>query len=210
MTTMALNRLHFPVTVLGPGRRAGIWFQGCSIGCAGCMSLDTWARRGVETVPVSAVLDWLATLPGGVDGVTVSGGEPTEQPAALRALLDGLAAWRAGTERDVLLFTGREPDWVRGPGADLVRGADAVVAGPFVAGAAGTTPLRGSDNQELILLTDRGRRAYHDLADFRRDAVQLGADAAGLWLIGIPMPGGLAAFDAARAEFAAPDRRSWR
>ncbi|HEX8094501.1 4Fe-4S cluster-binding domain-containing protein [Jatrophihabitans sp.] len=208
---MALNRLHFPVTVLGPGRRAGIWFQGCSIGCAGCMSLDTWADRGIEKVPVGAVLDWLESLPGGgADGVTISGGEPTEQPEALRALLDGLAAWRAGTGRDVLLFTGREPAWVRGAGAAVVRGADAVVAGPFVAAEAGTTPLRGSDNQELVVLTERGRQAYDDLSGFRREAVQLGADATGLWLIGIPMPGGLAAFDSGRPAPGRKERRSWR
>ena len=91
-----------------------------------------------------------------------------------------------------------------------MRGADAVVAGPFVAAEAGRTPLRGSDNQELIMLTDRGRQAYADLSGFRREAVQLGADATGLWLIGIPMPGGLAAFDARPDHRAATQRRSWR
>lgn len=39
---MILSRLHFPVTTLGPGRRIGVWFQGCSIRCAGCISRDTW------------------------------------------------------------------------------------------------------------------------------------------------------------------------
>ena len=43
---IALNRLHWPVTVLGPGRRVGIWMQGCSIGCRGCVSRDTWPAPG--------------------------------------------------------------------------------------------------------------------------------------------------------------------
>ena len=43
---IALNRLHWPVTVLGPGRRVGIWMQGCSIGCRGCVSRDTWPAHG--------------------------------------------------------------------------------------------------------------------------------------------------------------------
>ena len=44
-TPISLSRLHFPVTTLGPGRRIGIWFQGCSIRCPGCISADTWAFR---------------------------------------------------------------------------------------------------------------------------------------------------------------------
>lgn len=39
---LALSRMHFPVTTLGPGDRIGIWFQGCSIRCTGCISKDTW------------------------------------------------------------------------------------------------------------------------------------------------------------------------
>ena len=42
---LVVNRVHFPVTALGPGRRLGVWVQGCSIGCAGCLAHDTWARR---------------------------------------------------------------------------------------------------------------------------------------------------------------------
>ncbi|HAU1321526.1 TPA: radical SAM protein, partial [Legionella pneumophila] len=37
-----ISRVHFPVTTLGPGHRIGIWFQGCSIRCPGCISTDTW------------------------------------------------------------------------------------------------------------------------------------------------------------------------
>ena len=48
---IALSRIHFPVTTLGPGRRIGIWFQGCSIRCPGCISMDTWAQgRGNTTI----------------------------------------------------------------------------------------------------------------------------------------------------------------
>jgi organic radical activating enzyme len=76
---LRVSRIHVPVTALGPGRRVGIWVQGCSIGCAGCMSQDTWDPAGGEPVPVSRILSWLAGLPGTVTGLTVSGGEPFQQ-----------------------------------------------------------------------------------------------------------------------------------
>ena len=85
--SIALSRIHFPVTTLGPGRRIGIWFQGCSIRCPGCISMDTWAPgRGITTIDevVSAIAQWIPTA----DGITISGGEPFDQPVALIELLE--------------------------------------------------------------------------------------------------------------------------
>jgi len=84
-----LSRMHFPVTTLGFGRRVGIWFQGCSIQCPGCVSRDTWAFGRGETSVESAcetIDPWLKEA----DGVTISGGEPFDQPMALAALLGWL------------------------------------------------------------------------------------------------------------------------
>jgi anaerobic ribonucleoside-triphosphate reductase activating protein len=159
------------------------------------MSTDTWAVPASSVVDVREVLDWLAELPvDAVDGVTITGGEPTDQPAALAALLTGIEGWRRDRELDVLLFTGREPGWVR-EHPEVTAGADAVVAGPYHAEEAGHTPLRGSDNQELILLTPRGERAYHDLTPLARRQLQVEVGGSGLWIIGIPLPGDLEALD---------------
>ena len=53
---ISLSRVHFPVTTLGPGQRLGLWFQGCSIRCAGCISADTWGP-GKHPLPLAQVLD---------------------------------------------------------------------------------------------------------------------------------------------------------
>ena len=92
--SIALSRIHFPVTTLGPGRRIGIWFQGCSIRCPGCISMDTWAPgRGITTIDevVNAVAQWLPVA----DGITISGGEPFDQPIALLDLLGRLRSLTA-------------------------------------------------------------------------------------------------------------------
>ena len=77
---MLISRLAHPVRNLGFGTRAGIWTQGCTLRCAGCMSRDTWGFRADRELPVKEIGAWLLALPGKLDGVTVSGGEPIEQP----------------------------------------------------------------------------------------------------------------------------------
>ena len=62
----------------GPGRRFAVWLQGCSIRCAGCCNPEMFdARRGDETSPAELA----ARIPAGVEGITLLGGEPFEQPA---------------------------------------------------------------------------------------------------------------------------------
>ena len=211
-----ISRLHYPVTALGPGRRVGIWFQGCSIRCRGCISVDTWEPDGRSTVPVADVLGWLAELPAGeVDGVTISGGEPTDQPEALSELLRGIDVWRATRPTsppaiDVLLFTGRPPDWVEGPAAKFLAGVDAVVAGPYVARRAGASPLRGSENQRLIVLTPLGQERLAEYETSVRARMQVEVTSDGVWMIGIPLPGDMAAFEAeASARGVIWPERSW-
>lgn len=103
-----LNKAHFPVTTLGFGRRIGFWFQGCNIRCAGCVSRDTWDADSEREIDLSDVLDWCRSVPTLPDGVTISGGEPFEQPEGLLALLDALAAWRdeMAAGFDILCYSG--------------------------------------------------------------------------------------------------------
>ena len=64
---LSLSRVHFPVTTLGPGRRLGIWFQGCSIRCPGCISADTWGpgRRRIALARLLAdIQPWLEQAEG--------------------------------------------------------------------------------------------------------------------------------------------------
>ncbi|MFN8753673.1 MAG: 4Fe-4S cluster-binding domain-containing protein, partial [Betaproteobacteria bacterium] len=109
MISIALNKAHFPVTVLGPGRRIGLWTQGCSIGCKGCISQDTWDQDESRRVPVDTLVAWCRSACNDqLDGITISGGEPFDQPEALRALLEALWAWRAELSEpfDILCYSG--------------------------------------------------------------------------------------------------------
>jgi anaerobic ribonucleoside-triphosphate reductase activating protein len=188
---IALSRLHFPVTTLGPGQRVGIWFQGCKIRCPGCVSIDTWAEGKGVTV-VSEVLVALAPWLEQADGITISGGEPFDQPEALECLLRGVSRTSV---QDVLVYSGYPFELL----ADLPIVSsgliDALITDPFVVEAPQTLPLRGSDNQRLHLLTDLGRRNF---AQFQtssptpKPSLDVMFDADGtVWIAGIPKPGDL-------------------
>lgn len=188
---IAVSRIHFPVTALGPGRRLGIWLQGCSIRCPGCISLDTWdsAIGLVEHEHLLAAASEYASV---ADGLTVSGGEPFDQPAQLISLL---THWRIVSDRSVLVFTGRELAEIR-PWLEANPGLiDAVMTGPFRSDVPQTLALRGSDNQILHVLSELGK----EMADFDRPAVaadrrlDIMFDESGdAWMAGIPARGDVA------------------
>ncbi len=188
-TPIRLSRVHYPVTTLGPGMRVGIWLQGCSIRCPGCISVDTWTTHMGGTT-VEAILEvaepWLTQA----DGVTVSGGEPFDQPEALCALLTALQARECG---DVLVFTGYTWEAIAGQVTAMPGLIDALVSDPFDIDAPQTRALRGSDNQRLHVLTPLGRArfaAYErpaTTADRRLDVMF--DDEGAVWLAGIPARG---------------------
>ena len=39
---MYIARILYPVKVLGPGNRIGIWFAGCHHRCKGCSNPELW------------------------------------------------------------------------------------------------------------------------------------------------------------------------
>jgi anaerobic ribonucleoside-triphosphate reductase activating protein len=183
-----LSRAHFPVTTLGPGRRLGIWFQGCSIHCPGCISLDTWAL-GRGRIELALLLGSISNWVDEADGITISGGEPFDQIDALHLLLTEL---RARTSADILVFTGYSledlPSFARFDGV-----IDALITDPYRADLPQRLALRGSDNQRLHCLTPLGSQRF---AQFERerepsdDRLDVGIDEDGtVWMAGIPKRG---------------------
>ncbi|UAX56545.1 4Fe-4S single cluster domain-containing protein [Streptomyces sp. A144] len=207
-----ISETHFPLETLGPGRRLGVWFQGCSLACAGCMSRHTWAARGGTSRHVDELLElWREALDGGAEGLTVSGGEPLQQPDALAELLAGAVGLRnARTGRgpeggrapaDLLVYTGYEPaEWTERQERALA-GADAVVTGRFRVAEPTRLVWRGSANQRIRPRTALGAVRYaphleREATGARLQAVVTpGAGAGrgmGLRLYGVPLRGELA------------------
>lgn len=201
-----ISRLHYPVTALGPGRRIGVWVQGCTLACAGCVSRDTWNPFGGTELDVDAILHWIAgqCATDTVDGVTISGGEPSEQPAALRELALGIERLRSdgAFDGDILCYTGVEaPTFhMRCPWAAAV--IDAIITGPFDVTAPTALWWRGSANQQLLPLTPRGEHTYARYLTTEEDKPHMQFTVADgqVWMVGIPRRGDLPRLEAALRE----------
>lgn len=203
MTALLVNKLHAPVTALGYGRRLGIWTQGCSVGCRGCISMDTWPARADAAVPVSDVLRWAEVQwTDDIDGVTVTGGEPFDQPKALAELLQGLRRLPTGGRAlDLLVYSGRTLSWLQRAHPQLVQAADALITGPYSGSREPATAWMGSGNQQLVPTSALGRERYGNGAPaITERSMQYAVQGGALWMIGVPAPGDLARIEEGLAE----------
>lgn len=189
MIQMQVSRVHAPVTTLGPGRRLGIWFQGCSIGCAGCVSRDTWSSYGGITTSVDQlVLQALHLIEKhSLTGVTVSGGEPFEQPEALLALLRQLRNRSTGNHLDFLCYSGLPLKVIRQRFGSHLELIDALIPEPFVHKRSETANWRGSSNQPVILLSDTARERFAELPTGPA-GMQIAVSEGQVWMVGVPNP----------------------
>lgn len=78
----------------GPGNRYVVFFQGCGWDCLACHNPATIPLhpKGMRSTDLATLVDGIADAAPFLTGVTITGGEPTQQPEALRRLLTALAA----------------------------------------------------------------------------------------------------------------------
>ena len=148
---MEFYRVTFGSRVNGPGLRNVLHTQGCTIGCKGCFNTHTWAKGGGTTASVGEISELLFS--GNPEGITISGGEPTEQWEGVEALLTEAKSRGLST----VVFTGRTKEELKELGLwasfkDLV---DIAISGPYDVNNPVKDPLIGSANQEVHYLSDR-------------------------------------------------------
>lgn len=149
-----VHRCQAPVTVLGPGKRAVIWVQGCSLGCKGCIIPESWRRFDGESVGTEHLAKWVFRQQG-IEGVTFSGGEPMQQPAALAQLAGVLQGRGLG----IVCYSGYTLEDLLRSGSDhqreLLTRIDLLIDGPYIDALHAPLLWRGSSNQRLIPLSNR-------------------------------------------------------
>ncbi len=136
----------------GPGIRYSIFVQGCSHGCPGCHNPESHSPKGGELRSIESVLGGIRSNKL-IAGVTLSGGEPFEQPHACAVLAqqlkaDGYNVWifTGYLYEDLMKMSQANPDI-----ACLLNNIDVLVDGPFVEELKSLElDWRGSSNQRVI------------------------------------------------------------
>ena len=154
-----INLLYYPLYSLGPGIRVGIWFQGCSIHCKNCISTHTWAFDSQYEQNIDDVLKKLRSVyKQGISRITVSGGEPFDQPESLKQLLIGC---RDIGFKDILVYTGYHFEQLKTMYRDIFQNIDVLIDGNFQSGNTSDYIWKGSDNQRLIVLSNNIQIVSH-------------------------------------------------
>jgi len=154
---MYAARLLYPVEVLGPGKRIGIWLCGCPRRCRGCSNPELWIQEEKYRTSPEKVYSLVCRIfeKYHVDGFTISGGDPFYQYDDLRRLLDLISP----LSRDVLVYTGYTYEEIK----DLdLTGIGVLIDGEYIEERNNNTPLRGSDNQRIIILDDELKPLYEE------------------------------------------------
>lgn len=138
----------------GPGCRAVLWVQGCSLGCPGCFNPETHSFSGGQLWAVDDLVDRLRQLVGQIEGLTVSGGEPLQQRQGLLCLLQRV---RREMPLSVIVFTGFTWEEVQrmAEAEQLLACIDVLIAGRYDWQQRLARDLRGSANKTVHFLTDR-------------------------------------------------------
>ena len=140
----------------GPGTRNVVWFQGCTLGCSGCFNPKTHDPNAGKELSAADICRCL--LPPDeppCDGITISGGEPFQQPEGLLELLQLL---KAAHTPPVLVFSGYPYAMIQQTPAFSVclPFIDALICGPYRADVPPDYErFCSSGNQELIIRSDR-------------------------------------------------------
>lgn len=177
-----INLIHYPVYVLGVGERVGLWFQGCSIRCKGCMSQYTWDFNKLFEMDIDEVINQIKSF--GVKRLTISGGEPFDQPEQLKYILQQLK--KDGFE-DILVYTGYEYDELKNKHNDILEYIDVLIAGRFIEGLESEYIWKGSENQEMYILNDKLKDIYEEYKKQKKNReLQIVEKNNDIYILGIP------------------------
>lgn len=137
----------------GPGLRAVVWFQGCTLGCPDCFNPATHDPMGGYAYDTAQLAGEILALGNRIEGLSISGGEPLQQSEALLDLLQLLDNSPLG----MLLFSGFSLEEIKTlpTGPSILGRIDVLIAGRYDKDKRVGKNLLGSSNQQIHLLTDR-------------------------------------------------------
>lgn len=171
---MNLARILYPVQVLGPGNRIGLWLCGCNRACKGCSNPELWVQREELEINVQDVVSLIQKITEShkVDGFTISGGEPFLQSDELLLLLSYLTP----ISTDILIYTGYRLEELRELNSKAINGildsATVIIDGAYVEDLNNDSVLRGSSNQQIHIMNPDYEDTYRQYLANTQNQIQ--------------------------------------
>ena len=187
--TQFINFAHYHIgsKALGPGNRAILWVQGCDRNCDSCISPE-WKKRVTANLIEPQALAKLLLKDESITGITISGGEPMLQASQLKVFIE---ACRKIRDVDIICYTGYTIEEIKADDlhperAQLLELIDLLIDGPYLTEKDDLLGVRGSSNQNIILLSDRLKS--YDFNNSKRTVEMRPIDNNEILMIGIPTP----------------------
>ncbi|MCI8306749.1 MAG: radical SAM protein [Lachnospiraceae bacterium] len=184
---------HFVLStkVLGPYVRSALWVHGCCFDCEGCIAGEM--NRQISDLREIAELAGYFSDIDDTEGITVSGGEPFLQAAALYEMIDLIQAKR---DYGVIIYTGFEYEELRNSGDMSVRRllacTDILIDGRYVKSLDDGKAYRGSSNQRIIQLSDRYKDVFETYYfENNKRNIEIDVEEKNVYLVGVPSKYGL-------------------
>lgn len=156
---MQIDRILFPVTTLGPGKRIGIWTIGCPHHCYNCSNPELWEKDETKDFPLSKLADLIENKVKYVDGITITGGEPFYQADELYSLVSMLKKF---AYTDVLVYSGYNYEFLESKFPHILKHIDVLVDGRYEDKLNNNLGQKGSTNQKCIVLNNKIQSKYND------------------------------------------------
>jgi len=164
MTIIRVGNIESVTDVEGPGKRFALWVAGCTFRCKGCCNPHLFSKSAGSDLDSSEIISQLEAVKDQVEGISLLGGEPMEQPLQLVPVAK--AAKEMGLS--VMIYSGFLLEDIQAceDKSKLLEYADLLVDGQFDKDKR-TTERRwiGSTNQRLHYLTDFYSEEDHRFSD---------------------------------------------
>lgn len=187
---MNVARILYPVQVLGPGNRVGIWLCGCSRACKGCSNPELWDQKPELEVSPSEVYSLIQKVASShlIDGFTITGGEPMDQAQSLSELLGLISEF----SNDILVYTGYRIEELKGRNDSstdsVLEKISVLIDGAYVEELNNNTVLRGSSNQRIHVINEMYTDQYKRYLSETHNQIQNFSTANGVVSVGIHRP----------------------
>lgn len=180
---MYVARVLYPVEVLGPGKRVGIWFCGCPRRCKGCSNPELWEFQDRYRTTPEAVFEMVKDISQAhvVDGFTITGGDPMYQADELQVLI----ALLKSISGDILVYTGYSIEELN---AKQLDGISVLIDGEYIEARNTNCVLRGSDNQRIHILDQTLKKKYGGYLGKTKNQIQNFMTSDGVISVGIHKP----------------------